>query len=444
MALSTPPRPAARPSARGSTRGGSRGTSRTGSRRVLITSVRQSIWSRIDWVLLLAAGALAAIGTLLVWSATAQDETLTQGQPTAYALRHVVNVGIGAILGFVVAATDYRWVRIWTPVVYAASILGLGLVFVPGVGAEINGSRSWIDLGGLSLQPAEFAKLAVIVSMALVVAEKVEGLRTAPEDVDVTRGRRRPSGFLRDADVLLLLSIAAVPAVLILMQPDLGTLLVLGATVFGAIALAGAPKRWLFGLVAGVVLAAVGAVRVGVLDDYQVDRFLAWTDPTLDPLGAGYNTQQARIAIGNGGLFGQGLFEGSQTQSGFVPEQHTDFVFTVAGEELGLVGATVVIGLFLLLLWRALTIARQAEDVFGRLVAGGIVCWFAFQGFQNVGMCLGIMPVTGVPLPLVSYGGTSMFVTLMAIGLLQNIHLRTDHSLGIGSVVRSRVTRSRF
>jgi rod shape determining protein RodA len=419
---------------------------RQGSRRVLITQERQSVWAQVDWVLILAAAALAGIGTLLVWSATAQDETLTQGQPAAYALRHLVNVGIGAALGLVVAATDYRWVRIWTPVFYAASLVGLGLVFVPGIGAEINGSRSWVDLGGLSLQPAEFAKLAVIVSMALVVAEKVEGRRTVSDDPDARRpSPRGPSrGYLRDLDVVLLLSIAALPAVLILMQPDLGTLLVLGATVFGAIALAGAPRRWLFGLVAGVVLVAVGAARLGVLDEYQVDRFLAWTNPALDPLGAGYNTQQARIAIGNGGLFGQGLFEGTQTQSGFVPEQHTDFVFTVAGEEFGLVGATLVIGLFLLLLWRALRIARQAEDIYGRLVAGGIVCWFAFQGFQNIGMCLGIMPVTGVPLPLVSYGGTSMFATLLAIGLLQNIHLRTDHSLGIGGVVRSRVTRSRF
>jgi rod shape determining protein RodA len=417
---------------------------RQGSRRVLITQERQSVWTQVDWVLILAAAALAGIGTLLVWSATAPDETLTAGQPAAYAVRHVVNVGIGAVLGLVVAATDYRWVRIWTPVFYAASLLGLGLVFAPGVGAEINGSRSWIDFGGLSLQPAEFAKLAVIVSMALVVAEKVEGRRTVTDDPELRRPRRPSRGYLRDLDVVLLLSIAALPAVLILMQPDLGTLLVLGATVFGVIALAGAPRRWMFGLLGGVILTAVAAVRVGLLDDYQVDRFLAWTNPALDPLGAGYNTQQARIAIGNGGLFGQGLFQGSQTQSGFVPEQHTDFVFTVAGEEFGLVGATLIIGLFLLLLWRALSIARQAEDIYGRLVAGGIVCWFAFQGFQNIGMCLGIMPVTGVPLPLVSYGGTSMFATLLAIGLLQNIHLRTDHSMGIGNVVRSRVTRSRF
>ncbi len=418
---------------------------RPSARRVQITH-RQSIWARVDWMLILAALALAGIGTLLVWSATANDDALTGGNPNSYAVRHLVNLGIGTALALLVAATDYRWVRIWTPVVYAASIIGLVLVFVPGVGAEINGSRSWVDLGGLSLQPAEFAKLAVIVSMALVVAERAESRRPVGEQADrQTAGRpSKRSGWMRDLDVVILLSIATVPAVLILLQPDLGTVLVLGATVFGVVALAGAPKRWLFGLVAGVVVGAVGGARLGVLDAYQVDRFLAYIHPNLDPLGAGYNTQQARIAIGNGGLFGQGLFDGSQTQSGFVPEQHTDFVFTVAGEELGLVGATLVIALFALLLWRALRIARGAEDVFGRVVAGGIVCWFAFQGFQNIGMCLGIMPVTGVPLPLVSYGGTSMFVTVMAVGLLQNIHLRTEHPLGLGGVVRSRVARSRF
>jgi len=416
---------------------------RSGSRRVVITQERQSVWGRIDWVMLFAVAGLAAMGTLLVWSATAHEEELTQGQPTLFAVRQLINIGIGTALAVVVAATDYRWVRIWTPVFYIASIVGLGLVFVPGVGAEINGARAWVDLGGLSLQPAEFAKLAVIVTMALVVAEKAEGRRTVSDRPEDPRPPR-PSGVLRSHDVLLLLGIAAVPAVLILLQPDLGTTLVMGATVFGVIALAGAPRRWLVGLIAGVVTTAVVGVRVGVLDQYQVDRFLAYIKPNLDPLGAGYNTQQARIAIGNGGLFGQGLFHGSQTQSGFVPEQHTDFVFTVVGEELGLVGATAMIALFTLLLWRALRIARDAEDMYGRLVAGGIVCWFAFQGFQNIGMCLGIMPVTGVPLPLVSYGGTSMFVTLMAIGLLQNIHLRTDHPLGLGGVVRSRVTRSRF
>ncbi|MGH3506654.1 MAG: FtsW/RodA/SpoVE family cell cycle protein, partial [Nocardioidaceae bacterium] len=209
------------------------------------------------------------------------------------------------------------------------------------------------------------------------------------------------------------------------------------------IGVAGSPKRWLFGLVALAVGGAVAAVKVGILEGYQLLRFQAFMDPTLDPQGAGYNTTQARIAIGNGGLYGQGLFDGSQTQAGFVPEQHTDFIFTVAGEELGLLGAGAIIALYLVLLWRAVRVAMRADDMFGRLAAAGIVCWFGFQAFQNIGMCLGIMPVTGVPLPLMSYGGTSMFASLMAVGLLLNIHLRSERSLGLGAALRGRNTRSR-
>jgi rod shape determining protein RodA len=218
---------------------------------------------------------------------------------------------------------------------------------------------------------------------------------------------------------------------------------VLSATVFGLLAVAGTPKRWLFVLVAGAVTTAVAAIQLGVLKGYQLDRFGAFLDPTLDPRGAGYNTTQARIAIGNGGLFGQGLFHGSQTQSGFVPEQHTDFVFTVAGEELGLLGAGVLIALLGLVIWRALRIAARTDDVFGRLAAAGIACWFGFQAFQNVGMCLGIMPVTGVPLPFVSYGGSSMFAGMLAVGLLQNIHLRSTASLPTRYTMPVRVLVSR-
>ena len=172
-----------------------------------------------------------------------------------------------------------------------------------------------------------------------------------------------------------------------------------------------------------MVLATL-VVSLGLLKQYQINRFMAFTNPGLDPRGAGYNTTQARIAIGNGGLFGRGLFDGSQTRSRFVPEQQTDFIFTVAGEELGLIGAGVLILLFAVLIWRALHISLRADDMFGRVAAAGIACWFAFQAFQNIGMCLGIMPVTGVPLPLVSYGGSSMFASMMALGLLQNISMR--------------------
>ena len=384
--------------------------------------------ARLDWVLMFATAALLATGTLLVWSATSARNDLTAGDPNAFVKRHLVNIAIGVVLGVMVAATDHRWVRILAPLVYVASMIGLVLVLVMGV--TINGSRSWIQLGGMSIQPAEFAKLAVVIGMALLVAERTEGSMKTTSSWEVG-----------SAEVAGMLAIAGLPAMLILLQPDLGTMLVLSATVFGVIAVSGARRSWLLGLFVGAVGVATLAVRLHVLKAYQIDRFMAFTNPGLDPRGAGYNTTQARIAIGNGGIFGQGLFGGSQTKSGFVPEQHTDFIFTVAGEELGLVGSALLIVLLGVVLWRALHIAMRADDLFGRVAAAGIACWFGFQAFQNIGMCLGIMPVTGVPLPFVSYGGSSMFASLMALGLLQNIHLRSREGLG---VARSRVHRSRF
>ena len=366
----------------------------------------------LDWVLMLAVLGLLVVGTAVVWSTTSSRDLLTAGDSTAYLRKQLVNLAIGGVLMVMVLATDHRWVRILAPVVYLTSILGLVLVLV--MGSTINGSRSWLDLGGLSVQPAEFAKLAVVIGMALLVAERTEG------------SWRRSVGSV---DVLAMLVIAGIPAALILAQPDLGTMLVLTATVFGVLSVAGAPRRWLGGLLVAGVAAAAVAVSAGLLKAYQVDRFMAFTNPDLDPRGAGYNTEQARIAVGNGGLFGQGLFEGSQTRSGFVPEQHTDFIFTAVGEELGLLGAGVVIALTAIIVWRALAIAAGTDDMFGRVAAAGIACWFGFQAFQNIGMCLGIMPVTGVPLPFVSYGGSSMFAGMLAVGLLQNVALRSGTSL---------------
>jgi rod shape determining protein RodA len=375
---------------------------------------------------MLAVAALIVLGTLLVWSATSHREDLTLGDPTAYLKKQFVNVAIGLVLLVMVMATDHRVVRIVAPLVYIASIVGLLLVLI--MGSTINGSRSWLQLGGMSIQPSEFAKLAVVIGMALLVAERAEG---------------RWRSQIGSAEVIGMLLIAGIPAALIMGQPDLGTMLVLSATVFGVLAASGAPRRWLLLLSGAGVTAGAAAVAAGLLKQYQVDRFLAFTNPDLDPRGAGYNVEQARIAVGNGGLFGQGLFDGSQTRSGFVPEQHTDFIFTVAGEELGLIGAGFLIALLAVVIWRALVIARSTDDVFGRLAAAGVACWFGFQAFQNVGMCLGIMPVTGVPLPFVSYGGSSMFAGMLAIGLLQNIHLRSTASLPTRYVMPVRVLASR-
>ena len=379
-------------------------------------------WKRLDWALLAAVLVLVTMSALLVWSATSHRVDLTDGDSTAYLRRQLVNILIGLVLMATVTVSDHRWVRIVAPFVYLASVAGLTLVLT--MGSSVNGSQSWLRLAGLSIQPSEFAKLAVVIGMALVLAERAEG-----------RWRAR----VGTVEVLAMLVIAGVPAVLILAQPDLGTMLVLAATVFGVLAVSGARRRWLFLVLCSAGGVAAAALAGGVLKAYQVDRFLAFVNPDLDPRGAGYNVEQARIAIGNGGLFGQGLFHGSQTRSGFVPEQQTDFVFTVAGEELGLVGAGLLIALLAVVIWRALVIARRAEDVFGRVAAAGIACWFGFQAFQNVGMCLGIMPVTGVPLPFVSYGGSSLFAGMLAVGLLQNIHLRSQARTYVAPLAERRV-----
>jgi rod shape determining protein RodA len=370
---------------------------------------RSTVW-HVDWVLVFGVVALSFLGALLVWSATHNRTSLTGGNPNAFLIRHALNFAIGLVLAVGAAITDPRRVRILAPVLYAASIVGLILVLVPGIGATINGSRSWIQLPFMSIQPSEFAKLAVIVGMALLIAEKSE------------TDRRENA---RTLDVAQAIAVAAVPVVLVMLQPDLGTVMVLGSIVFGIIAVSGVPKRWMLGLLTAGVLVAAIAIKLHILKQYQLSRFIAFTNPDSDPQGIGYNVNQARIAIGNGGVFGQGLFHGGQTQNAFVPEQHTDFVFTVAGEELGLIGAGGIIVLFAIVLFRGLRIAVNARDAFGRLVATGIVCWFAFQAFENIGMTLGIMPVTGLPLPFVSYGGSSMFACLLAVGLLQNIHLRS-------------------
>ena len=321
--------------------------------------------------------------------------------------RHAINAVLGLLLGAVAALVDYRSLRAYAPFVYGASCLGLLAVLSP-LGSTINGAHSWIVLpAGFQIQPAEFAKVAIVVGMAMLLWEKRDG-----ESVP------------RDGDILAVLALCAVPMGLIMLQPDLGTVMVIVFIVLGVLAVAGSPARWVAGLLLAGTVLGVG-VAPHLLSTYQKDRFAAFANTQLDPGGVGYNTRQARTAIESGGITGKGLFRGSQTQGRFIPEQQTDFVFTVAGEELGLVGAGAIICVLGLVLWRGLRIATKATDAFGRLVAAGVVSWFAFQSFVNIGMTLGIMPVTGLPLPFVSYGGSSMFANLIAIGLLQNVHLRS-------------------
>jgi len=373
---------------------------------------RARTFRRIDWVLSAAVLALAGVGSLLVWSATRARQINSGGDPDAFLVRHLVNLAIGLVFGAVVTKLDHRKLRVYAPLIYLASVLGLLLVLTP-LGKTINGSHSWIVVGGLSVQPAEFAKVALCVGLALLLAE-----------------RREAGVEFGSAEVAQALGLAAVPVALVMLQPDLGSVMVLIAIVAGVLVVAAVPWRWLIGLGLVAIVGAVVVIQTGMLSDYQVNRFAAFANPELDPRGVGYNANQARIAIGAGGLTGKGLFHGTQTSGQFVPEQHTDFIFTVAGEELGLAGAGLLLLLFTVLFWRACAIARHADDVFGALAAGGVICWFAFQTFQNVGMTLGIMPVTGLPLPFVSYGGSAMFANLMAVGLLQNVHLRSRAAPG--------------
>ncbi|MGV9348844.1 rod shape-determining protein RodA [Streptomyces spiralis] len=374
---------------------------------------RDSVARRLDWPMLLAALALSAIGTVLVFSATRNRTEINQGDPHYFLVRQLMNIGIGLALMVGTVWLGHRALRNAVPILYGASVFGILLVLTP-LGATINGSRNWIVLGGgFSLQPSEFVKITIILGMAMMLAARVDaGDRTYPDH----------------RTVLQSLGLAAVPILIVLLMPDLGTVLVLVTIILGVLLASGASNRWVFGLLIAGTLGCVAIWQLHILDEYQINRFAAFANPSLDPAGVGYNTNQARIAIGSGGLTGAGLFHGSQTTGQFVPEQQTDFVFTVAGEELGFAGAGLIILLLGVVLWRACRIARETTELYGTVVAAGIVAWFAFQAFENIGMTLGIMPVTGLPLPFVSYGGSSMFAVWVAVGLLQSIQVQRPMS----------------
>ncbi len=367
-----------------------------------------SVLRRLDWPLLGAALALSVLGALLVYSATRGRTQLTGGDPYAFLTRHLINIAIGVALAVGTMWLGPRRLRDLVPVLYGVTLLLVLAVLTP-LGATVNGSRRWIMIGGMSIQPAEFVKVAIVLAMAVLLATKVDtGDRPSPDN----------------RSVLESLAVAGVPALLVLLTPDLGQFMGIGVIVLGVLLASGASARWVTGLLAAGALGAVAVWQLHLLDQYQINRFAAFADPALDPSGVGYNTSQARIAIGAGGLLGQGLFHGAQTTGQFVPEQQTDFVFSVAGEELGFLGAGALIALLGVVLWRALRIARACPDLYGTVVATGIAAWLAFQAFENIGMNLGIMPVTGLPLPFVSYGGSSMFAGWVAVGILQGMRLQ--------------------
>jgi rod shape determining protein RodA len=356
-----------------------------------------------DPVLLLAAMGLVTLGILLIYSGS-----LSQfGRPTASNFSHPVVrqalfAAIGLALALLFARIDYRVLGSLSYVLYAASIVALAIVIVAG--EATHGSRRWIDIGGTPVQPSEIAKLVVVLTLAKYLWDHQETI-----------------GTMRV--LLTSLAIAAVPAALVFAQPDLGSALIFAAIWLGMVTVAGARWKHLLWLLGGA-LAAIPFAFIALVSDYQRERIALWLDPERDPLGAGFQAVQARIGIGSGGLWGKGLTHGTQTQLDYLRTQTTDYVFSVLGEEIGFAGAVILFALFAVLLWRALRVAELSPDLFGRLVATGLVIFILLQTFINVAVNVGLMPVTGIPLPFVSQGGSSLITLFIGLGILQSILIR--------------------
>ncbi len=357
-------------------------------------------WRHLDVVLMGAVLAVASLGVLMVYSATRGP---TSPYHSSFLVKQGSYVVIGTIVMLLVASIDYRMFRDFALVLYGGSCALLVLVVSP-VGSSSKGAQAWFQLGSFQMQPSEFAKFGLICMMA-AVGSQFRG------EIDLRR-------------VLGLVTIALVPLGLIMLQPDLGTGLVLAVIAAGVLALSGAPSRYLLALLLVAVLGTAVVLQSSVLAQYQKDRLTSFLDQEQNLRAATYNLNQSKTAIGAGGAVGQGLFEGSQTRLGIVPEQHTDFIFTAVGEQLGFLGSGTLLAMFGIMCWRIFRTAQLSRDPFGTLACVGVLCMFMFQIFENAGMTMGIMPVTGIPLPFMSYGGSSTIASFAAIGLVVNIHSR--------------------
>ena len=369
-------------------------------RRLLPRVAPLASWVHMDMILLAATAALTVCGIALIYSATRGIDP--ESYSRFYLQRQSLFAIVGGLAAMVAAIVDYRRLRLLVWPLYGVTLLVLVLVLTP-LGAVRQGARAWFVLGGYQVQPSEFAKLSIIVVMAHYAA--------------------RCGGRMSLRQLVAALALVAAPALLILREPDAGTAVVFAVIAMGVLLVAGAQVRH---IVAATVLGLAGLGLVlssDLVREYQRQRIASIVDPGGNP-GDTFNLEQAQIAVGNGGLTGQGYGRGTQTRSGLVPSQETDFVFTVLGEELGFLGSVAVLGLFAVLLWRIWRSARVAGDLFGSLLSTGVLCMILFQVFQTVGMAAGIMPVIGIPLPLLSYGGSSLLTTLMSLGLVLNVSMR--------------------
>ena len=363
-----------------------------------------SPWRHVDVVLIGCVAAIGALGCLMIFSSTRGRNPADFD--TSFLSKQLLFMAIGTAAMALTAFVDYRRYRELAPLAYGGAILLLLLV-VSGLGSEKKGTQAWFQIGPFQLQPSELAKIVVIVGIASVIAHF---------DSELDLGR-----------LVAVLGVLAVPMGLILLQPDLGTALVFVAVGMGMLLIGGAQIRH---IVAITILGIGGVVLVlnsGMLADYQQCRLTVFVDAEgseCAAAGAAYNVDQAKVAIGSGGLLGKGPFEGTQTRLDIVPEQHTDFIFTAVGEELGFVGSATLLALLAVVAWRIWRTAQMARDPLGTLICIGVLSMFVFQVFENVGMTMGIMPITGIPLPFMSYGGSSTLTVFMAMGLVLNVHMR--------------------
>jgi len=337
---------------------------------------------------------LAGYGLLVIYSAT-------RGLPGSFLLKQVVSLVLGIGLSVALLTFDYRRLKVVTPFIYGFTVLSLLVVFLWG---EVKGAGRWISLGPLNFQPSEYAKLVMILVLANLLSE-------SKEDPESLRGMLAP--LLWTLPVMFL----------IFLQPDLGTALVIAAILLSLLYLAGVRMRYWLGLVGAGCVAFLCGIFFHIFKEYQVKRLLAFFNQSGDTSAAGYQLAQSKIAIGSGQVLGKGLTHGTQTNLNFTPEHHTDFIFSVIGEELGLLGGLLLIAIFCYLFWRTYQVAIKSRDLYGTYLAMGVLSMLAFQVVVNIGMAVGIMPITGIPLPFISYGGSSLMVNLMAVSLVMNVNM---------------------
>jgi rod shape determining protein RodA len=357
----------------------------------------------LDLMLVGSALALALFGLLMVYSSTHRSlETLGQ-DPGYYLKRQSAFLVVGVVAMAVATLLDYRLFKVYAPFLYVGS-LGLLVLVRTSLGSSALGAQRWFQIAGFQFSPSLFSRLALIVMLAAFLSE-IRG------DIGLR-------------EVVRAATLGVIPMILVFVQPDIGTTIVLASIMVALLVVAGARTKHLAVLALAAGVGIFGAFHLGVVKQYQIDRLTNFLDSSKDLKRANYNKHQAEIAIGAGGLTGRGYLHGTQTNLDFVPEQHTDFIFTAVGEELGLVGGLVMLALFAAVLWRAFRIALLSKDPFGTFLAIGVGAMLSVQLFVNVGMTVGIMPITGIPLPFVSYGGSALIADLIGVGLLLNVHMR--------------------